>query len=473
MADKTSRSKSIPTNKRKKIETNRQIESESNDVTPVFFRNDDPPVEGRYKILKVISGKGAEAWVYLCEDENEKKRVALKLYHPQKLPKEEVIKKLIEISRGHKDIINVYDYKYIREQFYEVMEYAEGGNLASRLHKQPFSEEELEDDVIPEVLNGLKSCHEEKIYHRDIKPSNIFYRDKEQRDIVLGDFGISSLREKSSIKPTGLGGTDAFIAPESFGYYDQKKDRFESCVSKEGDYYSLGITLIYLLGYGDQTFPKGLTGVGIQHRKVSESREKLIPDQISDKFKQLLRGLLTKEREGRWGASEIEGWLNGEKDIPVCGDVLPEYAPHGNIPTFTDKEMATNDVRELAVLFQTHEAREKIKTRLSQGIQPVSTWLMNVDQDKADKVRMVEETVKDSDLALLEISCILDNNVPYYLTPELKANTPAELALLIDKNQKNWELGKEQLKSKRISVWLKYTSGGQEILDKWNKIENV
>jgi serine/threonine protein kinase len=466
MSDKTSRPESIPTNK-PVVKTNKLVDLESNNVVPIFFREGEN-VEEKYKILKIISSNSAEALVYLCEDK-EKKKVALKLYHPQKSPNEEIIRKLIEISCNHEDIINVYDYKRLGEQFYEVMEYAEGGNLAARLSNNPFSEEELEKDVIPEVLNGLKSCHEKGIFHRDIKPSNIFYRDKEQKDIVLGDFGISSLRGELTIKLTGFGGTDTFIAPESYSHYDQKQERFVCYVTKESDYYSLGITLIYLLGYGDQIFPKALSGAEIQYKKYSLPRDELIPLQISDKFKQFLRGLLTKERKERWGASQIEEWLEGKKDIHVYGDVYPEYVSHVKIPPFPDSEMATNNIKELAVFFQTHKAREKIKKRLSQGMRPVSKWLMVFDQDKADKVIRIEETVKDYDLALLEISCILDNNVPYYLTPELKANTPEELALLIDQN---WELGKKQFESERISVWLKYTPGGPALLGKWNKIEN-
>jgi hypothetical protein len=58
--------------------------------------------------------------------------------------------------------------------------------------------------------------------------------------------------------------------------------------------------------------------------------------------------------------------------------------------------------------------------------------------------------------------------VPYFLAPELSANTPAELASLLDKS---WDLGKEHFKSGRINVWLKYTPGGKKILNDWESCE--
>jgi len=74
------------------------------------------------------------------------------------------------------------------------------------------------------------------------------------------------------------------------------------------------------------------------------------------------------------------------------------------------------------------------------------------------------------DLALLEISCILDPTIPYFVTPEIKAETPQELASLFSKKE-NRELGKEQFTSGRIKVWLQYTPGGNIVLDRWNKLK--
>jgi serine/threonine protein kinase len=459
MADKTERLNNSPkgTDRLQKENTLKlahdaagRLDAENKNIFPVYFKNGDL-IKSRYEVVDRLGKPSGEAIVYLCKDTKNNSNVVVKLYHQGFSAKEEIIKMLVNIT--HEDIINVIDYGYEQEQFYEVMEFAAGGTLQDRLRKKFFSEEELTKLVIPEVLNGLVFCHENRIIHRDIKPTNIFYRDIAQKDIVLGDFGISSVLEQGfSVRKTKSALTIEFAAPELFGSE-------EHYVSKESDYYALGITLMWLY-LGRNPFD-GLSQEQIMFKHASERI--MPPDTMSDRFKSLISGLLVKVRKERWGADHIERWLKG-KDVPVYEDSYSGVALN-RIPPFPDSEMATNDIKKLAIMFQSHKASKKVMDRLRQGLKPVSSWLIRFDQDMADKVSEIEERVKNPDFALLEISCILDPNVPYFFTPEQKVESPVELASLIDQN---WELGKEHFQSGRIAIWLKYTPGGEDILKRWN-----
>ena len=426
---------------------------------PVILKEGDI-VKGIYKITQRLGHPSGEAYVYLGECLSDKKNVVIKLYHEGFSAKEDIVKALVRIT--HEDIINVIDYGTEQGQFYEVMEYAEGGTLMERLAENSFSEKELIEYVIPEVANGLKFCHEHKpsIIHRDIKPGNIFYRDKDKTDIVLGDFGISSMLDHEfTVKKTKGALTPDFAAPELFGYEG------EHYVSKEIDYYALGITLIYLY-LGKSPF-YGLSNLQIMTKHTTERI--LPPDPLSDRFKKLLSGLLTKERKKRWGASEIERWLNGEY-VPVYVDNLDQDFRQKRHPYKLTEAIKANNEKELAVLLQTFNDVKLLKERLAR--KSLSQWLEPFDQTKADKVSRIEEKVKDADLALLEISCILDPDIPYYFTPNIQAESPEKLATLIDAN---WQLGKEHFQSGRISIWLKYTPGGEQMLQRWtsSKLGNV
>ncbi len=422
---------------------------ETRNAFPVFLKEGDI-VKGIYKIIQRLGHPSGEAYVYLGECLSDKKSVVIKLYHEGFSAKEDIVKTLVKIT--HKDIINVIDYGTEQRQFYEVMEYAEGGTLVERLTKNSFSEKELVECVIPEVANGLKFCHEHRIIHRDIKPGNIFYRDKDKTDIVLGDFGISSMLDHEfTVKKTKGALTPDFAAPELFGY------KGEHYVSREADYYALGITLIYLY-LGKSPF-YGLSNLQIMTKHTTERI--LPPDPLSDRFKKLLSGLLIKERKKRWGASEIERWLNGE-DVPVYEDVIDQDFSKKRPPYKLTETIKANNEKELAVLLQTFNDVKLLKERLAR--KSLSQWLEPFDQTKADKVSRIEEKVKDADLALLEISCILDPDIPFFLTPNLQAESPEKLATLIDAN---WQLGKEHFLSGRISIWLKYTPGGEQILQRW------
>ena len=56
-----------------------------------------------------------------------------------------------------------------------------------------------------------------------------------------------------------------------------------------------------------------------------------------------------------------------------------------------------------------------------------SNWLSNFDQELAFKVAEIEEKSRVVDLALLEICCILDPEMPYILLPGDQADTPKNL----------------------------------------------
>jgi len=252
-------------------------------------------IDDRYEVIDILSQEGGEADILLCKDlKTNDQKVVIKLYRGNFQPKTEILNELKGIN--HKNIIGFIDYNSWNNRFYEVMEYAEGGSLAENV---PFDESCLIDTVIPEILNGLKFCHDKGIIHRDIKPTNIYYRDRNKTDIVIGDFEISSvLRGKLSVRATTKSGTLEYSAPEVFA----------GIIGKEVDYYALGITLIYLLT-GKSPFI-GMDEKTIMFIHVSENIP--LPDNCSDRFKKLLIGLIIKERKNRWGLVEINKWLRGE-----------------------------------------------------------------------------------------------------------------------------------------------------------------
>jgi serine/threonine protein kinase len=408
-------------------------------------------VADRYRVISQFGYKSGEALIYFCEDEHENRHVVLKLYQSDFKPKEDILRLLTTTSNPN--IIKVYSYAYIQDQLYEVMEYIEGGSLEERANQTTFKEDELQKAVIPEVCNALKFLHSKNIIHRDIKPSNIFYKDKERKDIVVGDFGISSVLEHGLSKRLTKGAlTVDFAAPELFGVKGMHY------VSMEADYYALGITLIWLY-LGKSPFD-GLTDTQIMTKHTSDRI--IPPDSMSDKFKALISGLLVKERKRRWGAHEIELWLKGENVQVHLDDLMPITAV--TYPSYKLPNAEAKNPAELAILLQTYPDQGILKDRLRK--QTFSKWLYSFEQNKGDEIFKVEEKTKDLELALIEISCRLNKEVPYYLTPIQKADSPQALAKILDSNK---DIGTEHFKSQKIHIWLKYAEGGTEILSRWYK----
>src|SRR5579859_6000000 len=147
------------------------------------------------------------------------------------------------------EILNAFDNKHIvrlqtltikDNQIYLIMDYVDGGDLATVL-KNTSGPLPLEDvgGIINQIANGLHYAHQQRIIHRDLKPQNIL-RYKDGR-VVIADFGLAKALDtsRSQISQSDLSyaGTPAYMAPE----------HFEGEPGYASDLYSLGVIAYELL----------------------------------------------------------------------------------------------------------------------------------------------------------------------------------------------------------------------------------
>ncbi len=92
----------------------------------------------------------------------------------------------------HPNIVRVLRYFKENDTAYIVMEFEDGESLQRKLSlsSEPFSESAIRH-IFSQVLEGLKSVHDQKYLHRDIKPGNIYIRD--DNTAILIDFGAARL----------------------------------------------------------------------------------------------------------------------------------------------------------------------------------------------------------------------------------------------------------------------------------------
>ena len=174
-------------------------------------------LEGQY-VLERELGRGGMATVFLAVDSRHKRKVALKVLHPQlaaSIGPERFLRE-IEIVAGltHPRILTLIDSGEADGLLYYVMPYIEGENLEDRLVREgPLPIDEALR-ITREVADALAHAHEREVIHRDIKPSNILF---EAGHAVIADFGIA--RDGGSGEPgltmTGLAvGTPTYMSPE-------------------------------------------------------------------------------------------------------------------------------------------------------------------------------------------------------------------------------------------------------------------
>jgi serine/threonine protein kinase len=256
-----------------------------------------PPLSEKYVVCERLCRNGGEADVWLAKDKTNNSDVVVKLYHFGVAPKPDVLEQVKALGREH--VIGLFAYGQTSDsdaKWYEVLEYAPHGSLEA-----VFGGRKVEPAVIrtlvSEVHFALAHFHAEGLCHRDLKPANVLVRSREPWDLVLADFGIA--RSVNAARRTTLGGTRPYEAPEY--------ERAEAGIKV--DYWALGIMVMEWI-HGANPWD-GLSNETIRHRLDVSAFDFTITT-TDPTLERLCEGLLTRDPDTRWGASELTAWIAGK-----------------------------------------------------------------------------------------------------------------------------------------------------------------
>lgn len=189
---------------------------------------------GRFEIRARL-GAGGMGEVYLAEDTQLKRQVALKRMalhlgadsrHRQRFLREAQLASRL----NNPYIAGIYDVFERENEVFLVMEYVEGKPLRQFL-SAPMKPETLLPIAI-ECARGLAAAHAQGVLHRDIKPENIMITPSGHVKIL--DFGLARLLDQVDetvsfqTEPGSLAGTAGYMAPEVLqeGQADPRSDIF-------------------------------------------------------------------------------------------------------------------------------------------------------------------------------------------------------------------------------------------------------
>ena len=149
-------------------------------------------------------------------------------------------RRIRQLNNPH--IVRVHDLFEENGTAYYVMDYVDGENLSERLKRtgKPMTEDEV-NQILPQILDALKSIHDAGIWHLDLKPANIMV-DK-AGNVKLIDFGASkqlNAQKGGATTSTAISYTNGYAPREQM---EQNYDKFGPWT----DIYALGATLYNLL----------------------------------------------------------------------------------------------------------------------------------------------------------------------------------------------------------------------------------
>ena len=223
----------------------------------------DTLFDGRYLITRKL-GSGGMANVYLAQDQELGRRVAIKILDDRHASDEQFVERFRREAQNaaglsHPNIVSIYDRGESEGTYYIAMEYVEGRTLKELIVARGPSPIGIAIDYTRQILSALRFAHRNGIVHRDIKPHNVIV-DGDGRVKVM-DFGIARAGAASQMTEAGsIIGTAQYLSPE------QARG---APVDQTSDLYSTGIVLYELLT-GSVPFT-GETPVEIAMKHLSQT----------------------------------------------------------------------------------------------------------------------------------------------------------------------------------------------------------
>src|SRR5947207_5279401 len=196
--------------------------------------------DGRYRIMRKL-GTGGMANVYLAEDQELGRRVAIKILDDRHAADEQFVERFRReaknaASLSQPNIVSIYDRGEAEGTYYIAMEYLDGRSLKELIVSRGPAPISVAIDYARQILAAVRFAHRHGIVHRDIKPHNVLV-DAEGR-LKVTDFGIARAGASQMTEAGSIIGTAQYLSPE------QAKG---APVDQTSDLYSVGVVLYELL----------------------------------------------------------------------------------------------------------------------------------------------------------------------------------------------------------------------------------
>jgi serine/threonine-protein kinase len=318
-------------------------------------------IGGRYRIERVI-GEGGMGAVYQAEHTHMRKRLAVKVLHPEMSRLPEVVARFEREAMAaahieHPNVASATDFGKLDDgSFFLVLEYVEGTSLRDAIGGTPM-ELGRALRILRQIAGALGRAHMLGIVHRDLKPENVMLvtRDGDPDFVKVLDFGIAKVpvgdlvgeRHAPGQALTQLGmvyGTPEYMAPEQ---------ALGQAVDARADLYALGVIAFEMLTGArpfDHESKVSLLGMHVT-APIPKMSERAPAANVPPEIEAIVEQLLAKDASARLpDAKELAAALDAVSMQLVERGVITEVAPPSAFVARTPRSSFPDAVRnELGV----------------------------------------------------------------------------------------------------------------------------
>ena len=287
---------------------------------------------GRFRLLGLL-GRGGMGEVYLAEDDQLRRQVAIKVIQAE-YPNPDATRLFLREARAiamlnHPHILPLFDFGEATVHgmtlTYMVMPFCKEGTLAAWMHQRRKTALPSPQDVgfiVQQAASALQYAHNHQVVHQDVKPSNFLIRSSEDAsgrpDLMLADFGVAKSTSTTASVSQSVRGTPTYMAPE----------QWEATPVPATDQYALAIMAYDLLS-GQPPFQGGLGQVMYQHLHVTPQPPSTLNPRLPADVDTVMLHALAKKPEERFGsiaafARAFQQALPADSSSPTLANTLQE-----------------------------------------------------------------------------------------------------------------------------------------------------
>jgi hypothetical protein len=169
------------------------------------------------RLLEKI-GRGSQAVVYKCLDAATDRTVAVKILLSSAAGDAESQQRFIQEARSaaqlaHPNIVTIHQIGFLKNTWYIVMEYVDGGSLSEMLAVRRRFDPAEAIQIMRQAAEGLRYAHSRGFIHRDIKPKNLLVTG--EGIVKIADMGLArNVASGEEDKEGKVYGTPYYISPE-------------------------------------------------------------------------------------------------------------------------------------------------------------------------------------------------------------------------------------------------------------------